>query len=1089
MINIYFKQMKNSKHKFRVLIILLMCTISASALPKGQRETLNPTNSSLNDVFTTNTQKTNLNSNRTDGSTNHQITSTSPERLQGSKEVPPKRIQGIVKDNKGEPLIGVSITIKGTTEGSLTDSDGKYEITLNTPSPILIFSYIGFHKQEIAITNQSVLDVTLQEDSQMMDEVVVTALGIKRAQKALSYNVQTVNSDELTTVKSTNIMNSLAGKVAGVNISAGSSGLGGATRVIMRGTKSLEQNNNALYVIDGLPMYNYGGGGSTEFNSVGASEPIADINPDDIESVSVLTGAAAAALYGNQGSNGAIVITTKKGLENKLEVNVSSSVEALSPLLMPKFQNRYGTGTNGVNADVNVKSWGAYISPENRYNYDPKDDFMKTGSTFTNSVSLATGNAKNQTYFSAAAVNGNGIIPNNQYDRYNFTIRNTAKFLNDKMTLDLGASYIIQNDLNMRNQGVYSNPIVSAYLFPRGTDFSKAKMFERYDPVEGINTQFWDELVGSGDYYQQNPYWTSYRNLVENKKKRYMLNASLSYNVLDWLNLSGRVRVDNSHTNGSEKYYASTISTLANPYGKMAYSEMNYEQIYADALVNINRKINDDFGLTANIGASINDISNSGQSVWGQIRLDGIPNVFLMEQADPEQRGEKVIPKNHQQSQAVFASAELNYRSLYFLTVTARNDWESALAGPKTNSMSFFYPSVGLSALLSDIIHEIPKQISYLKLRGSYSQVGNPIPSYIARTQYGFVDGSWENKSIFPLYNAKPERTDSWEMGITSKFLTNFNFDIAWYYAVSKNQTYNPDITPSSGYKKMYVQTGSIRNTGIETTLGYTNDWHGFTWSSNLTYSMNRNKIKKLIDKGYSIGGFVLPDMKELERGGLDRAKFILKPNGTVGDLYSYKDFVRDNNGNIYIDENGSPITHDLSGNQRIYLGSVLPKGNLSWRNSFSWKNISLGFLISARFGGIVYSQTQSALDYYGVSKASADSRDNGGVSVNGGKIDAEKYYSVVAAVSNALPQNYVYKATNVRLQELSVGYTVPRKWIGNVADINLSLTAHNLWMIYCKAPFDPEATANTTNSYYQGIDYFMMPSLRNIGISLKVKL
>ena len=234
MINIYFKQMKNSKHKFRVLIILLMCTISASALPKGQRETLNPTNSSLNDVFTTNTQKTNLNSNRTDGSTNHQITSTSPERLQGSKEVPPKRIQGIVKDNKGEPLIGVSITIKGTTEGSLTDSDGKYEITLNTPSPILIFSYIGFHKQEIAITNQSVLDVTLQEDSQMMDEVVVTALGIKRAQKALSYNVQTVNSDELTTVKSTNIMNSLAGKVAGVNISAGSSGLGGATRVIMR---------------------------------------------------------------------------------------------------------------------------------------------------------------------------------------------------------------------------------------------------------------------------------------------------------------------------------------------------------------------------------------------------------------------------------------------------------------------------------------------------------------------------------------------------------------------------------------------------------------------------------------------------------------------------------------------------------------------------------------------------------------------------------------------------------------------------------------------------------------------------------------
>lgn len=287
----------------------------------------------------------------------------------------------------------------------------------------------------------------------------------------------------------------------------------------------------------------------------------------------------------------------------------------------------------------------------------------------------------------------------------------------------------------------------------------------------------------------------------------------------------------------------------------------------------------------------------------------------------------------------------------------------------------------------------------------------------------------------------------------------------------------------------MYVQTGSIRNTGIEASLGYTNNWKGFTWSSNLTYSMNRNKIKKLIDKGYSVGGFVLPEMKELERGGLDRAKFILKPGGSVGDLYSYKDFVRDNNGNVYIDENGSPMTHDLSGDQRIHLGSVLPKGNLSWRNSFSWKNINLGFLISARFGGIVYSQTQSALDYYGVSKASAKSRDNGGVPLNGGKVDAEKYYTTVAAVSNSMPQNYVYKATNIRLQELSVGYTVPRKWLGNVADINVSLIAHNLWMIYCKAPFDPEATANTTNSYYQGIDYFMMPSLRNLGISLKVKL
>lgn len=1112
--------MKNVKPRLWIASILLLCILSASAQQKDQRVTINLTNASLKDVFNAVEKQTTYHfsyrnvviDSRKDitiNKTNETVASVLNDALKGRdleysiisdrsivisdkqknlNDKRPKHVRGEVKDAGGEPLIGVSVIIKGTTSGSLTDVDGSYQITTDIPNPTLVFTYVGYGKQEFVVGNQTVINVTMHDDSQMMDEVVVTALGIKRAQKALSYNVQTVNSDELTTIKSTNIMNSLAGKVAGVNISSSSSGLGGATRVVMRGTKSLEQNNNALYVIDGLPMYNYGGGGSMEFGSTGATEPIADINPEDIESVSVLTGAAAAALYGNQGSNGAIVITTKRGNQDRLEVNFSSSVEALSTFIMPEFQNRYGTGVRGIKEDVNVKSWGQYLAPENRYDYDPDKDFLKTGTTFTNSVSIATGNARNQTYFSAAVVNANGIVPNNQYDRYNFTFRNTAKFLNDKMTFDFGASYIIQNDLNMRNQGVYSNPIVSAYLFPRGTDFAKAKMFERYDPVQGINVQFWDELVGSGDYYQQNPYWITYRNLVENKKKRYMLNASLSYDVLDWLNVSGRVRIDNSHTNGSEKYYASTISTLANPYGKMAYSEWNYEQIYADVLANINKKINEDFGLVANIGASINDVSHSGQSVWGQIRLDGIPNVFLMEQADPNQRGESVIPKNHQQSQAIFASAELNYKSLYFLTLTARNDWESALAGSKTNTLSFFYPSVGLSAILSDIIPMMPKQISYMKLRGSYSQVGNPIPNYIAKTQYEFVDGVWENKSIFPLYDAKPERTDSWEIGLNTRFLKNFNFDFAWYYALSKNQTYNPDITPSSGYKKMYVQTGSIRNTGIELTLGYSNKWRNFGWSSNFTYSMNRNKIKKLIDKGYSIGGFVLPDMKELERGGIDRAKFILKPGGTLGDLYSYKDFVRDNKGDIYIDENGSPITQDLSGDQRIYLGSILPKGNLSWRNNFSWKNINLGFLVTARLGGIVYSQTQSALDYYGVSEASANARDNGGIPINGGLVDAEKYYSVVSAVSNALPQNYVYDATNVRLQELSIGYMIPRKWLGNVADVNISFIAHNLWMIYCKAPFDPEMTANTTNSYYQGIDYFMMPSLRNIGVSLKAK-
>ncbi|MDR0893678.1 MAG: SusC/RagA family TonB-linked outer membrane protein [Mediterranea sp.] len=574
--------------------------------------------------------------------------------FQKGKQAPSGRtytVKGIVSDTMG-PIIGASVATKDG-KGSITSVDGDFSIAGVQDGDVLTVSYVGYKQQQIVLKGgQTSLNITLQEEATELSQVVVTALGIKRESKALSYNVQQVNADELTAAKSTNLMNSLAGKVAGVNITSSSSGLGGATRVVMRGTKSIEQSNNALYVIDGIPMYNYGGGGGTEFSSSGATEPIADLNPDDIESMSVLTGAAAAALYGNQGANGAIIITTKQGKKDKLEVNFSSSVEALSPFVMPQFQNRYGTGEKGVNMDVNVKSYGAYLQPDQRYDYDPQDDFLRTGTTFTNSVSLATGNDRNQTYFSAAVVNANGIVPNNQYDRYNFTFRNTSKFLKDKMTLDVGASYIIQDDQNMRNQGVYSNPIVSAYLFPRGTDFDKAKMFERYDPARGINTQFWDELVGTGDYYQQNPYWIAYRNLVNNKKKRYMFNASLAYNILSWLNVTGRVRVDNSHTSSSTKYYASTISTLANANGKMQFGESNYQQIYADLLVNINKQFHD-FGLNVNLGTSINDNQDSGQSVWGQIRLDGIPNVFNMKQADPNLHGESVSLKNEEQTQAI----------------------------------------------------------------------------------------------------------------------------------------------------------------------------------------------------------------------------------------------------------------------------------------------------------------------------------------------------------------------------------------------------------------------------------------------------
>ncbi len=494
-----------------------------------------------------------------------------------------RTITGQVVDAKGEPLIGVSILVKGTTDGAITDLDGNYKIVTKSNNPVIVYSYIGYKTQEIPLKGQTAINITMMDDTQVIDEVVVTALGIKRSEKALSYNVTQVDAESALAVKDANFINSLNGKVAGLNINSSSSGIGGASKVVMRGSRGIEQSSNALYVIDGIPMYNLSAsGGSEEMQSQGSTEAIADINPDDIESMSVLSGAAAAALYGSNASNGAIVITTKKGKVGRVALTVSSNTEMLSPFVMPQFQNRYGT--SGTDA-----SWGKRLNEANYRGYDPASDYFQTGLIGTESVTLSTGTEHNQTYLSAAAVNSRGIIPNNKYDRYNFTFRNTTLFLEDKMKLDVGAQYIMQKDRNMTNQGIYANPLSSAYLFPRGNDWEDYKMYERYDLERNMYTQYWPQ--GGGSYRLQNPYWINYRNLRENDKDRYMLSASLSYDILSWLNVAGRVRLDNSYNTYTQKYYASTIATIAEGSENGYYGVTNTrdKQTYADFLININK--------------------------------------------------------------------------------------------------------------------------------------------------------------------------------------------------------------------------------------------------------------------------------------------------------------------------------------------------------------------------------------------------------------------------------------------------------------------------------------------------------------------
>lgn len=749
-------------------------------------------------------------------------------------------VSGVVKDTKGEALIGVSVLVKGTTNGTVTDLDGNFSLNVSSGDQ-LEFSYIGYASQTVTVTNAKPLNIVLKEDTQALDEVVVTALGIKRAEKALSYNVQQVKSDALTTVKDANFVNSLNGKIAGVNINRSATGVGGATRVVMRGAKSIEGDNNALYVVDGIPLFNTNMG-NTDSGIMGegraGTEGIADFNPEDIESISVLSGPSAAALYGSSAANGVILITTKKGKEGKLSVQFSSSTEFSKAYMTPEFQNTYG------NKKDSYESWGEKLATPS--DYDPKDDFFNTGTNFINSVTLTTGTKSNQTFASFSSTNSDGIVPNNSYNRLNLTIRNTSTFLNDKLQLDLGASYIKQDDTNMVSQGRYWNPIVAAYLFPRGENFEDIKVFERFDDGRKLPVQYWP--VSDATYASQNPYWTAYRNVSTNEKSRYMFNVGLTYKITDWMNIAARYRMDDTYVEFERKIYASSDQVFAE--GKKGHYEFsNYKdrQEYADAMLNINKNIQD-FSLSANFGWSYSNY-------WALLRgykgtLLGVPNKFAASNIDPsngrilESGGDSRV-RNH----AIFGNVELGWRSMLYLTLTGRNDWNSRLVNTKEES--FFYPSVGLSAIVSEMV-KLPEFISYLKVRGSYTEVGAPVsrsgltPGTITTP---IVGGNLNPTGIYPFSDFKAERTKSYEFGLSLRLWNKFNAEVTYYKSNTYNQTFIGTLPESTGYKSIYLQAGNVENRGWEASFGYNDHFkNGISVSSTLTFSKNINEIKEMVN-------------------------------------------------------------------------------------------------------------------------------------------------------------------------------------------------------------------------------------------------
>lgn len=986
-------------------------------------------------------------------------------------------IDGTVRDSSGLALPGVSVKVKGTTTGTQTDLKGHFSLPAK-PGDALIFSYVGFETKEVAITDQKTVNITLNNNMRQLSEVVVTALGIRRSEKSLTYTTQQVSGAELSRVKTDNMMNSLNGKVAGVTISPSAGGIGGSAKVILRGNRSFSGTNQPLYVIDGVPISNSANtngqpnspyGGST---NVDGGDGISNLNPDDIEGISVLKGASASALYGSQAANGVILITTKKGKMGSTRINLSSSFTTDHAAIKPEFQNNYGrTSTNSND------SWGDKFSVGGR---DNLDEFFQTGYNATNSINLSGGTQNSQTYFSYSNTHARGIEPNNSLNRNNFNLRETARFLDNKLTLDGNVNYVAQKVNNTPGLGFYFNPLTGLYLFPRGMDITQYKNQYGFSDLEGYSRQNW---IVSEDI-QQNPWWVTNRNLNFSHRNRILLNGSAKYDFTNWLNLQVRGNLDRIQDSYEQDLYSGTQATLSKANGNFIYNEQTIEQKYGDALLTFNVPGESVLKVDGLVGASITDSKIRGTSLGSGQGLV-IPDFFVAQNvliADGNTSNASTLPENHTQTQSVFGNLNLAYQDWVFLNLTARNDWSSNLSF--TPDDSYFYSSAGLSVLLRQLVR-LPEAISYAKVRINYAQVGNSVPQYVTNpVSYQDNTGSVVLSSVAPFRTLKPEKTNSYEAGADLKFFRDrVNLNFSYYKSNTKNQYIA--ITPSAatGYSKGYLNAGEIENKGFEFILGY-NVFEGSEFKWNTAFNGARN-INRIVDVASEYG------FNQVVLTGSYNTTYesILEKGGSFGDIYG-NTLSRDDQGRIIIDADGSPQLN----NTFTYIGNPNPKFTLGWNNSFIYKKFDINFLVDGKFGGQVLSMTQAVMDQYGVSKVSGEGRDLGSVAINGvdangnavTSVDPKTWYASIGG-KQGVSEQYIYSATTVRLREASLGYNFPVNK-GVVKGLRLSVTGRNLIYFYKKAPYDPEITMSSGNGL-SGVDIFNQPALRSFGLNLNISL
>ena len=986
-----------------------------------------------------------------------------------------RTITGTVVDDYGEPLIGAGVQVEGTSIGVITDIDGNYSINVPADAVALHFSCLGQKDEVVEIGGRSVIDVTLASESTVLEATVVTAMGIRKEEKSLSYNVQQAKIETVSPVGS--FVNGLNGKVAGVAITQSSTGVGGASRIVMRGSKSISNNNNALYVIDGIPMQSQQGSQPTGgYEGAGQTGDIlGTLNQDDIESISVLSGPSAAALYGANAANGVIIITTKKGQKDTFEINYANNTSFSQAYIMPSFQNTYGPSEEG-----SYYSWGAKLDTPS--SYSPRD-FFQTGVNEVNSISMSSGTERSQTYLSASVANATGIVHNNEVDRYNFSVRNTTDLIKDILTLDLNGSYGRVFEQNMTAQGEYGNPVVPVYLFPAGGDWSKVQIYERYDAGRNMKTQWWP--AGWTDKSMQNPYWITEHQKWQNTKNRLMATAQLSYKPVKWLTISARAKFDRTDGRTEDKFDAgtATLFTEGSKHGKYALNLDYNEQRFGEVLATFNKYFGDNLvNLTGVVGANIDDVRYERNYTYG--RLASINNLFTLSNIDREHTSTRLETGGwHSQNQAVFANAQVGFKSMVYLDMTAREDWSSTLV-----NTGIFYPTIGLSGIITEAVPAIKSKIlPYWKVRISYSEVGNSPAANLFLTDeiYTISDGKVGTSSSVLNKSLVPERTKSWELGTNIHFFdSRLQLDATYYKSSTFNQFYNPRITSTSESSNYWVNGGQVDNKGVELSLRWSDKIGPLNYSLYGTYTFNKNKIVSL--EVPDENGNVIK-RERIPMGGFAGLNTFLYEGGSLGDVYVTTLAVDENK--YYQQTDKGMIIADLNEDNMIYAGTTDARDRFSFGGSFGLYGFNLGFLITARFGGIVVSKTQAVMDYYGISKDSADARDKGFVEANGMKIyDVQGYYQTIAGGSGVMSQ-YVYSADNARLQEVSFGYDFPvQKWgLKYLKGLNLSVVGNNLLMLYMKAPFDPEMTSNV-GTYNQGVDYFMQPSTRSLGFSVKAK-